>query len=101
MNISINDAHATKIWFDKDNIWVMLADGRQISVPLSYFPRLLKATPADRELYSLSGGGTGIHWEKLDEDISVNGLLLGIGDLTQHKIVMKEPPTGYSSADKK
>jgi len=76
-------AAAKKVWFDKDNIWLELADGRQLAVPLAYFPRLLHADPKQREQYELSGGGTGIHWAEIDEDISVEGLLLGIGDRTR------------------
>jgi hypothetical protein len=63
------EAHATKIWFDNENMWVALTDGRQLSIPLLYFPRLLNATPEQRNNYELSGGGTGIHWEEIDEDI--------------------------------
>ena len=63
-------------------------DGRQVSVPLAYFPRLLKASPAKRKKFELSGGGTGIHWDELDEDISVPALLLGQGDLTNLKKAM-------------
>ena len=76
------ESAASKIWFDKENLWVLLHDGRQLAVPLVYFPRLLKATPKKRSQYKMSGGGTGIHWSSLDEDISVAGLLLGHGDLT-------------------
>ncbi len=76
-------ATAEKIWFDDNNIWLELADGRQLAVPLAYFPRLLHADPKQREQYELSGGGTGIHWAEIDEDISVEGLLLGIGDRTR------------------
>ncbi|HHT9130671.1 MAG TPA: DUF2442 domain-containing protein [Candidatus Brocadiaceae bacterium] len=79
------EANATKIWFDKENMWVALTDGRQISIPLLYFPRLLNATPEQRNNYELSGGGTGIHWEEIDEDISVPGLILGNKDLTYYK----------------
>ncbi len=61
-------------------MWVELADGRQLGVPLAYFPRLLRASPADRGRFTLSGGGTGIHWDDLDEDISVPALLMGVGD---------------------
>lgn len=64
-------------------MWVELTDGRQLGVPLAYFPRLLNAVQAQRDDYVISGGGTGLHWEELDEDISVKGLLLGIGDRTQ------------------
>ncbi len=54
---------------------VMLADGRMVSVPLAWFPRLLEATPKQRDAWELLGGGIGIHWESLDEDISVASLL--------------------------
>jgi len=71
------EASATKVWFDQYNMGVNFVDGRQLSIPLEYFPRLLKASPKQREKYVLSGNGTGIHWEEIDEDISVPGLLLG------------------------
>jgi hypothetical protein len=54
---------------------VALADGREISVPLSWYPRLEKASPKDRKNWQLIGGGLGIHWESLDEDVSVESLL--------------------------
>lgn len=79
------EASAQKIWFDNENMWVRLSDGRQLSVPLTYFPRLLKAAPEQREKVELSGGGTGLHWEEIDEDISVPGLLLGYKDRTYYK----------------
>ena len=85
MSILTIEASATKVWFDEYNMWVNLSDGRQLSVPLEYFPRLLKASSSQRENYILSGNGTGIHWEEIDEDISVPGLLLGKRDLTQKK----------------
>jgi hypothetical protein len=85
MKTLVNQAYAVNVWTGKDNLWVALADGRQISVPLSYFPRLLKATEKQRKDYILSGGGTGIHWDCIDEDISVQGSLLGIGDRTKGK----------------
>jgi hypothetical protein len=76
---------AEKVWCDDNNLWVSLRDGRQLSVPLAYFPRLLKATPTQRGKCELSGGGVGIHWDELDEDISVPGLLLGQADITYLK----------------
>ncbi len=85
MNTLTFEANATKIWFDKEDMWVALADGRQLSIPLMYFPRLLNASPEQRSHYELSGGGTGIHWEEIDEDISVPGLLLGNKDSTYYK----------------
>ena len=78
------EANASKVWFDKENMWVALTDGRQLSIPLLYFPRLLNATPEQRNNYELSGG-TGIHWEEIDEDISVPGLILGNKELTYYK----------------
>ena len=85
MNTLTIEASATKIWFDEYNIWLSLSDGRQLSVPLEYFPRLLNATKTQRENYILSGNGTGIHWEEIDEDISVPALLIGKKDLTYYK----------------
>ena len=83
MTISVADPTAVAVWCDDDSLWVRLADGRQIGVPLTYFPRLLYATPEQRVVYELSGGGRGIHWDALDEDISVSGLLEGRGDQTR------------------
>jgi hypothetical protein len=80
MNTLTLEHSAVKVWFDTDNMWLRLNDGRQLAVPLSYFPRLLKATVAQRQKYELSGGGTGIHWDEIDEDISVPALLMGQGD---------------------
>jgi hypothetical protein len=54
---------------------VLLADGREISVPLAWSPRLLAATPEERKQWRLIGGGIGIHWDSIDEDISVESLL--------------------------
>jgi hypothetical protein len=83
MHILETIAVAKKIWFDDENMWLLLTDGRQLSVPLVYFPRLLHATAEQRQKFEMSGGGTGIHWEDIDEDISVSGLLFGIGDRTK------------------
>lgn len=67
-----NHVHCTD-----DELVVSLVDGRGLSVPLLWFPRLAGATIAEREDYQLLGDGQGIHWPKLDEDISVAGLLAG------------------------
>lgn len=69
--------------FDADSMWVELADGRVLGVPLTWFPRLLRATPAQRMAVELSA--MGLHWPDLDEDIAVAGLLAGRGDLTRSK----------------
>jgi hypothetical protein len=67
--------------FDNDTMWVSLSDGRTIAAPLTWFPRLLEATPEQRAKVELSKGG--LHWEALDEDISVAGLLAGQPDVTR------------------
>jgi hypothetical protein len=69
----------TSLRFDEDSMWVGLSDGRTLGVPLAWFPRLMNATPAERERVELSR--TGLHWDELDEDISVRGLLAGLGDI--------------------
>jgi len=74
---------ASEIRFDDDSMWVGLSDGRTIGVPLAWFPRLLNASADDRENYTLSKYG--MHWEALDEDISVEGLLSGQGDQSSSK----------------
>jgi hypothetical protein len=74
---------ALRVEFDSRTMWLELADGRRLGVPMAYFPCLLRATPAQRNNYIISGGGTGLHWEDLDEDILVSALLLGIKDRTR------------------
>jgi hypothetical protein len=76
------------VWFDKNNLWVALADGRTLGVPLVWFPRLLHATTEQRDDSELSFDG--IHWEALDEDISVSGLLAGRGDQMRQKRAMTD-----------
>ena len=66
---------ATKVTFDSDEMTVELADGRRLSVPLAWFPRLAKASTEALGNYELLGDGEGIHWPELDEDLSVEGLL--------------------------
>jgi hypothetical protein len=79
MNISakVGDERVTDVRFDAERLIVDLADGRTIAVPLSWYPRLLDATPAQRSNWKKAGGGTGIHWPDVDEDLSVSGLLSG------------------------
>lgn len=71
---------ATKVSFDEHTMWVDLSDGRTLGVPLAWFPRLLHATPAERNAVEISR--VGLHWEAIDEDISIAGLLAGRGDMT-------------------
>ena len=79
MNIS-----PKSVRFDDDNLWVGLSDGRTIAAPLAWFPRLLEAAPEQRLQFELSKGG--LHWEALDEDISVEGLLVGQVDITRRGV---------------
>jgi len=66
---------AVEVSFQDDSLRVVLVDGREISVPLAWFPRLLQAGSRQREKWRLIGGGIGIHWPEVDEDISVESLL--------------------------
>jgi Protein of unknown function (DUF2442) len=66
---------ASKVWFSKDMLFVHLQDGREIGVPLLWFPRLRKASEEQLKEWRLIGNGVGIHWESIDEDISVSALL--------------------------
>ena len=74
---------ATKLSFDRDTMWVELDDGRSLGVPLAWFPRLMRASAAHRENYRIGPSGNGLHWDELDEDISVEGLLMGRADETR------------------
>ena len=69
---------AMRVRFDEDNMWVDLSDGRVLGVPLAWFPRLMNGTPEQRETVRISSRG--LHWESLDEDISIAALLTGLGD---------------------
>jgi Protein of unknown function (DUF2442) len=71
---------ATAVRFDEHTMWIELTDGRTLGVPLAWFPRVLHATPGQRERVEVSR--TGLHWKDLDEDISITGLLAGRRDLT-------------------
>ena len=70
-------AQALRVAVTDDTLTVDLVDGRTVSVPLAWYPRLAHGTAADRSNWRLIGRGEGIHWEDLDEDISVEGLLAG------------------------
>jgi Protein of unknown function (DUF2442) len=83
MSTLVAEPLATRVLFDTDTMWVDLADGRQLGVPLAYFPRLLRANPADRDKVVISGGGSGLHWDEIDEDIAVAALMMGVGNRFQ------------------
>jgi len=73
----ISEAMASDVWFDSDMMHVRLLDGREISMPLERFPKLRDATDEERKRWRLIGKGVRIHWEELDEDISITALLKG------------------------
>ena len=68
-------AFAKNIWFSKDMLYVLLTDGREVGIPLAWFPRLRNATKKQLDNWRLIGKGIGIHWNELDEDISVETML--------------------------
>ncbi|RDC65972.1 DUF2442 domain-containing protein [Adhaeribacter pallidiroseus] len=78
MNLSANKkivVTANQVWFADHKLYVLLHDGRELGIPLEWFPKLSKATEAERQKYRLIGNGIGICWESLDEDLSVSALL--------------------------
>lgn len=75
--VTERDIFAESVHFSEDSITVRLDDGRTLSVPLTWYPRLLNGTNEERGNYELIGDGEGIHWPDLDEDISVEGLVAG------------------------
>jgi hypothetical protein len=79
MNIStrVADERVSSVRFEGDRLIVDLADGRTIAVPLDWYPRLANATSAQRGHWEVAGGGYGIHWPEIDEDLSTEGLLRG------------------------
>ena len=77
MSTSTADARAEKVIITDDSLTICLNDGRSVSVPLAWYPRLLHGTPEERNNWRLIGNNEGIHWADLDEDISVQNVLLG------------------------
>ena len=71
------DERVTNVSFTDDELSVKLMDGRTINVPLVWYPRLLQATGTQRDNWQICGGGYGIHWPDVDEDLSTEGLLRG------------------------
>jgi len=75
--VDVPVALARTVRFTPDRLVVDLTDGRSLSVPFQWYPRLALATPSERENWKLIGPGQGIHWPELDEDLSVDDLLAG------------------------
>jgi hypothetical protein len=89
LRVEQTEARAQHVKLTADSLTVDLNDGRTISVPLAWFPRLLHASVAERSNWRLIAQGVGIHWTDLDEDISVEGLLLGQGSRESHASLEK------------
>ncbi len=79
------DERVTTVSFTDDSLVVALKDGRVISAPLAWYPRLLHASLAQRKNWKIAGGGYGIHWPELDEDLSTEGLLRGAPGAGNHR----------------
>jgi hypothetical protein len=75
--IEIRLPFVSDVMVTADTLTVELSDGRTLSVPLAWYPRLVHGTPAERDAWKSIGSGEGIHWPQLDEDISVEGLIAG------------------------
>ena len=80
-SVERTDPRATDVEVTEDELRLTLADGRRISAPLVWYPRLLNATPAQRQRWELVGDGQGVHWPDVDEDLSVAGVLAGTPSL--------------------
>lgn len=75
--VTLTLARIVHVMVTDDTVSVDLEDGRTISVPIGWYPRLAHGTPAERANFDISGAGYGIHWPDLDEDLGVDGLMLG------------------------
>jgi uncharacterized protein DUF2442 len=84
------DERVVDVKFTRDTLSVAMRDGRTITVPLAWYPRLYNATAAQRKNWQIAGGGYGIHWPDIDEDLSTEGLLRGA----------PAPPTAQPAAQK-
>lgn len=91
------DERVEAVYFTRDSLVVDLIDGRSISVPLKWYPKLLKATQKQRANWQVCGGGYGIHWPDIDEDLSTEGLLRGAPapqiHQTKKKAIQQKVPT--------
>lgn len=68
---------AVRVWFEEAFICVQLSDGREVKTPIEFYPTLARATAEEREAFEIFGQGTGIHWSRLDEDLPIEGIVLG------------------------
>jgi hypothetical protein len=77
LSVSVQEPRAQRVTVTEDSVVVDLRDGRTVSAPLAWYPRLLHGTPEERDNWRLIGSGEGIHWPDLDEDLSIEGLISG------------------------
>jgi hypothetical protein len=91
MSISETSAKILSVTFTDRLITVRLSDGRIVSNPLEWYPRLHRASPAERNAFEISGGGYGVHWEDLDEDLSALGLAQGVPSVEYRKSTGRLP----------
>lgn len=80
-----SEPRAERVRCTEDELVVVLTDGRRLSVPLAWFPRLANASARQRSKYEFLGNGSGVHWSMLDEDISISGLLMGNPSIELHR----------------
>lgn len=105
--VAAEPAVATRVKVGADALVVELRDGRVLSVPLAWYPRLAAATPVERRRWELIGPGIGIHWPLIDEDISVEALLAGVGStesarsLRRWQASRKGPSKSLSRGDRR
>lgn len=76
-SVDIKDIRATDVRIEPEMFYVLLEDGREVGVPYTWFWRLAQASPKQRQKWRFISGGYGIHWEEVDEDISIAGILKG------------------------
>lgn len=91
-----SEPRAEHVHCTEDELVVVLTDGRTLSVPLAWFPRLAGASARQRAKYELLGNGSGIHWSLIDEDVSISGLLIG-----NPSVELRQPSTKRSGGRSK
>jgi hypothetical protein len=77
LSVSVQEPRAQRVTVTEDSVVVDLRDGRTVSAPLAWYPRLLHGTPEERDNWRLIGSGEGVHWPDLDEDLSIDSLISG------------------------
>ena len=92
------DERVAAVEVSEDTLSVSLVDGRTILVPLAWYPRLMNATPEQRQHWQIAGGGFGLHWPEIDEDLSTEGLLRGAPALRVVRCARRNATTGRTDS---